>query len=212
MQSKYLFATALSLSASIALVTFRFFWAKEFTYLFLVWNLFLAFIPFVISTITYSSNQLKNSKLLFLSMGILWLLFLPNAPYIITDFKHLRPKSGIPLWYDVFVVFSFAWNGLLLAYLSLSDMRQMVKRLFGKWQANLFAAASLIACSFGIYLGRYMRWNSWDVFAQPKLVAYETYSTFTQPFWESQAWGIVIVLSVFLLLTYPIFEMLRVKE
>lgn len=211
MQSKYLFATALSLSASIVLVIFRFYWAKELTYLFLVWNLFLAFIPFLISTIISSSNQLKNSKLLFLLVALIWLLFLPNAPYIITDFKHLRPKSGIPLWYDIFVLFSFAWNGLLLAYLSLSDMRKVVKKLFGKWQANVFAAVSLVACSFGIYLGRYLRWNSWDAFTQPKLVAYETYSSFAQPFWESQAWGIVVVMSAFLLFTYPIFEMLRSK-
>ncbi|MEL6720594.1 MAG: DUF1361 domain-containing protein [Bacteroidota bacterium] len=211
MQTKYLFATALSLSASIALVIFRFYWAKEFTYLFLVWNLFLAFIPFVLSTIISSNNRLKNSKLLFILFGLMWLLFLPNAPYIITDIKHLRPKSGLPLWYDIFVVFSFAWNGLLLAYLSISDMRKTAQNLFGRWQANTFAAISLIACSFGIYLGRYLRWNSWDVFSQPKLVVYETYSTFTQPFWESQAWGIVLVMSAFLLFTYPIFEMLRSK-
>ncbi|MEM8526610.1 MAG: DUF1361 domain-containing protein [Bacteroidota bacterium] len=211
MQFNYLFATALSLGASITLAAFRFHWSGEFTYLFLIWNLFLAFIPFVISTAILHSNRLKNSKLLFILAALLWLLFLPNAPYIITDIKHLRPKSGIPIWYDIFVVFSFAWNGLLLAYLSLSDMRKMVQKLFGKWQSNLFAGTSLVACSFGIYLGRYLRWNSWDAFTQPKLVAYETYSTFTQPFQESQAWGIVLVMAVFLLLTYPIFELLRIR-
>ncbi|MEM9888242.1 MAG: DUF1361 domain-containing protein [Bacteroidota bacterium] len=212
MQSKYLFAVATSLSVSVLLAVFRFFWAESFQYLFLIWNLFLAFIPFAVSTIIGWSKRLQKTTAIFLFLTAFWLLFFPNAPYIITDLFHLKPKQPIPLWYDTFLIFSFAWNGLLLAFLSLADMQQFVYQLFGKWTSRFFAFFVLLASSFGIYIGRFLRWNSWDVVHAPQLIAYETYEDFSKPFFESNAWGVVLVLSLFLWMTYGVFTIVRLEK
>ena len=99
--------------------------------------------------------------------GVLWLVFFPNAPYIVTDFKWLRDWTGAPIWFDVVLVAAAAWCGLMLGFISLYLMQAVVRRSIGTVKAWLFVLGVLAVSSFGIYLGRFQRWNSWDVFTQP---------------------------------------------
>ena len=96
-----------------------------------------------------------------------WLLFLPNAPYIVTDFVHLRPRPSIPYWYDIALLSFSAATGLLLGYASVADVQRFVARRFGELQAWACSALALLLCGAGIYLGRFLRWNSWDVLFNP---------------------------------------------
>jgi uncharacterized membrane protein len=136
-------------------------------YVFLLWNLFLACVPLVLSTVLRTLNRLEKRSFWQLGCFGLWLLFLPNAPYILTDLQHLKYPSPAPTWYDVALLISFAGTGLLLGYLSLVDVQEIVARKFGSVCSWLFAVTTLVLTGFALYLGRFLRWNSWDVIVRP---------------------------------------------
>jgi uncharacterized membrane protein len=96
-----------------------------------------------------------------------WLLFFPNAPYIITDLLHLTRRSAVPIWYDSLMVFSYALVGLLAGLLSLYLIHRVMDRLLGRGAARLVVTGSLLLAGFGVYLGRFERWNSWDLLTNP---------------------------------------------
>jgi uncharacterized membrane protein len=99
--------------------------------------------------------------------GALWLLFFPNAPYIVTDFVHLYERPPVPLWYDIGLLAAFAWSGCFLAVVSLHTMQRLVRQLCGGAISWLFVAASIGLSGLGVYLGRFERWNSWDLLLYP---------------------------------------------
>ena len=146
----------------------RIYQAQHFYYLFLVWNLFLAIIPLAISYRLYKHCERKKGRyFLVLSMGCLWLLFFPNAPYILTDFVHLYPRHSIPMWFDGILLFCFAMTGLLSGLISLYFMHQILAKIFSKKITKLLIASIIILSGYGIYLGRVLRWNSWDILINP---------------------------------------------
>lgn len=132
-------------------------------YLFLVWNLFLAVIPAVAGALVVKTRAVA-AQIFWL---LVWLLFLPNAPYIVTDFVHLRPRTPIPLWYDVALLLACAGTGLLLGYSSVADVQSAVEERFGIIAGWAVAMAALLLSGFGVYLGRFLRWNSWEPIANP---------------------------------------------
>ena len=136
-------------------------------YGFLIWNLFLAFIPYVISTKLKTVNIKKLSKIKLIFVLSIWLIFLPNAPYIITDFIHLHHTKSTLVWLDIFLLFSYSLTGLLLAIISLQDVYSIIKLKWTLKYANLFSYVVTFLCGFGIYLGRFLRLNSWDIFTSP---------------------------------------------
>jgi uncharacterized membrane protein len=138
-------------------------------YAFLIWNLFLAWIPFMIAYVTYGLALRRSAIYVIIPVSaFLWLIFFPNAPYILTDFQHLKLDNGsAPLWYDVIMLIWFAWTGLLLGIISLYLMHEIVKREFGRWVGWAFVLAVSLASGAGIYIGRFIRWNSWDVLQDP---------------------------------------------
>ncbi|RYF45189.1 MAG: DUF1361 domain-containing protein, partial [Cytophagaceae bacterium] len=143
----------------IALIAFRFPLASDWLASGLLWNLFLATLPLVWSTTLQSALRRGRSLWAGACFG-LWLIFLPNAPYLLTDLIHLEPNPHVPLWYVLAILLSCAGTGTLLGYLSLLDIHAGVERRRGKALGWFVATASLMLCGFGIYLGRFLRWNS----------------------------------------------------
>lgn len=138
-------------------------------YDFLIWNLFLAWIPFWAATFIRLPGFRKVSALLQAGAGIVWFLFLPNAAYLVTDLYHfgyIRGKGVWP-WSDLLMILTFAWTGLFLGFLSIYLVHENMKSRFGTWGGWLFVAAVLPLNAAGVYLGRVLRWNSWDVFTDP---------------------------------------------
>jgi uncharacterized membrane protein len=133
----------------------------------IAWNLFLAWVPFVLSLVAYARARPGASGAKVLGLGALWLLFFPNAPYIVTDLKHIGSSSGVPILYDVLLLSAAAWTGLILGLASLFLMHAVARRFIGVANAWVLVVGVLTASSFGIYLGRFQRWNSWDVFVRP---------------------------------------------
>ena len=142
-------------------------WHYDSVIFFLGGNLILAAIPFAISQWLLFFPPRGNAALF---AGVfLWLLFFPNAPYLVTDLIHLaRTRPPVPLWFDLALFLSFAWNGLMLGYLSLLDLHSTMAKRFGRRAGWAFAGAALVLASFGIYIGRFLRWNSWDLFVRPR--------------------------------------------
>ena len=203
----FVFVLASSLALSILLVVSRVVMTGQLLFLFLIWNLFLALIPFVLSTMLGIARGPLRARLL-LPAGAAWLLFFPNAPYLITDLFHLNPRPGVPLWYDLALILSCAWNGLMLAYASLSDMQQLVQRRLGTWVGWIFATVALLLSSFGIYLGRYLRFNSWDVLTNPLTLFYDIVNRVLHPFSFPGTWGVTLVFGLFLLVGYGTVRLL----
>jgi uncharacterized membrane protein len=172
------------------------------TFLFLVWNIFLAMIPYGISTLLIIfEHKIVNRWLLIIPFAA-WLCFFPNAPYILTDLFHLRQRPGVPYWYDLALILFFAWNGLMLGYASLLDIQAVITERFNRWAGWLVAMSSLILGSFGIYLGRYLRWNSWDVLSSPNDLMKDIAVRVLNPYDHPQTYGVTIVFSLFLILGY----------
>jgi len=135
----------------------------------LVWNLFLAWLPAIGAFTAYNLNRwpTRFRWLPIAGLSLLWLLFLPNAPYLITDIIHLKQVPGVPLWYDLLTFVAFAWTGSFLGLVSLLLMQVLVRRSVGKTASWIFVLGVLTLNGFGIYFGRILRWNSWDVLLQP---------------------------------------------
>jgi uncharacterized membrane protein len=171
----------------------------------LVWNLFLAWIPFGLAVSVYDGFRRGAGRAQLWAAGILWLLFFPNAPYIVTDFKYLQEWTGAPIWFDIVLVSSAAWCGLLLGFMSLYLMQAVVRRTIGAVNAWLFALAVLTVSSFGIYLGRFQRWNSWDVFTQPGRLAGNVWAQLAQPHEHPKTVAVTVLFTAFLGATYLVF-------
>jgi uncharacterized membrane protein len=142
----------------------------DISYLFLVWNLFLAWVPFFIALIWFKrlefhSDPLKRWKSIVL--GMIWLVFLPNAPYLITDLKHLSGRFDPAHWSDSILFFGMAMNGLVLGVYSLHFVHRALRYFFTGIKAWFLVLGSVVACGFGVYLGRVERWNSCDLITQP---------------------------------------------
>lgn len=139
----------------------------------LIWNLFLAWIPFILSYLAYTFSWKKPFLFFILPItAFLWLIFFPNAPYILTDLQHLANEStSAPLWYDVLILVWFSWTGLLLELVSLYLMHDIVQRTFGRALGWIFVFLVSGLSSFGVYLGRFIRFNSWDILNDPKEIA-----------------------------------------
>ena len=139
----------------------------------LVWNLFLAWIPFVLAYVSYALSWKR--VWLFLSIptfALLWLIFFPNAPYILTDLQYLNSVvTPVPLWFDIILLVWFSWTGMLLGLVSLYLMHEIVQRNFGRWPGWIFVLVVSGLSSAGIYVGRFMRWNSWDILGNPTELA-----------------------------------------
>jgi len=154
---------ALLLAWCAALLFARVWRAESLMYAFLVWNLFLAVIPFAAA----SRLERERSPVRQTMWLGLWLAFLPNAPYLVTDFVHLRARPPVPVWFDIALLTSCAATGLLLAYTSVADVQHFIAKRFGAPMAWAAATSALILSGAGIYLGRFQRWNSWDILANP---------------------------------------------
>lgn len=168
-QGTVFFVAGLATLVAVALVSFRLIYSGYVNYLSLVWNLFLAWIPWSMALLAERAyRRAGRVTLVVILCGAVWLLFFPNAPYIVTDFLHLRVRPPIPLWFDLYLIFAFAWAGLFLGSSSLYTMQRLVTRKVGRIMGWLFVLAALGLSSFGIYLGRFLRWNSWDVLLDPR--------------------------------------------
>jgi uncharacterized membrane protein len=176
----------------------------------LVWNIGLAWIPYLCSLAAIViARAYPHQWWLLILPGMLWLIFFPNAPYILTDFLHLDERPSIPLWYDILMLVSFAWTGLFLAITSLRTMQILVRSYLGWSISWIFVALALGLSGLGIYLGRFERWNSWDLFFHPKTIAKDVAIMLANPLDNLRFVGFTILYTAFLFVCYLTFISVR---
>lgn len=165
-----MFALVLASGACCALLLYRRVALDTVEYRFLVWNLVLAWVPFLCALVLYDGQRRGWSRVMLIPIAGMWLLFLPNAPYITTDFIHVGEIGGAPVWFDALLVASFAGTGLLLGLGSLVLVQRVVTRATGVVMGWLFVLPVLALCSAGVVLGRVYRFNSWDALTRPEQI------------------------------------------
>jgi uncharacterized membrane protein len=197
---------ASALSLLLELVRERHYGTADFR--FLVWNLILGWVPLVLALVVYDGYR-RHGRLARLAPAlVLWLLFLPNAPYIVTDFVHLSANTRASLWLDGIELSAFAWTGMLLGFVSLYLVHAVLRHRFGAlagWGAVLCVLA---LASVGVYLGRVKRWNSWDVLTQPGTKLAELHAHLGDPAALAKAFSITIGVTALLAAAYLVFYVL----
>lgn len=198
----------------VVLLAARVMVARDDDHLFMIWNLFLAWPPLLLALaarVLYSAHRWLRYPA-FVVCASLWLLFFPNAPYMMTDFIHLRPDQVVPLWYDALLLLAFAWTGLLLGFISLYIMQSLVAQSLGRAAGWVFALVSLGLSAFGIYLGRFQRWNSWDVFYAPQHLLGDVWAQIRHPLEHHQTYTVTLLITTFLVVAYlGLFALTRLK-
>jgi uncharacterized membrane protein len=197
----------------IGLVVARVAYSDSGRHLGLIWNLFLAWIPFMLAYFAHAVSWRRATLYLILPLiAFLWLIFFPNAPYMLTDLQDLsRRATGAPLWYDVIIVVWCTWTGMLLGVISLYLMQDLIVRSFGRLTGWVFVFVISALSSFGIYIGRFVRLNSWDILQSPSETAQEILGLVIDPSRRLAAFTFLYTfffLFIFLLL-YSFSHMLR---
>lgn len=240
---------ASSMCFSCMLVLVRIFHTGRLTFIFMIWNLFLAYIPYALSTwliARYSAREADEtipstslspgarrretrgafspvvrkwetrgaflpaarqwgSRLGLIFLSLIWLLFIPNAFYILTDLYHLTDGTNhtrVPEWFDLVLILSFAWNGLLLGVLSVRHIERLFMpraSLIGGW---LFVYPIMVLNALGVYAGRYLRYNSWDIISDPLQLLTDIMDMIIHPFRNHPAWNMILCFSILLTLIY----------
>ena len=192
----------LSMLFSIALVMARVTYTGKHTYLSLIWNLFLAWLPYMISSWLQKQPAVQANRLLFAAVSFVWLLFIPNTFYILTDLFHLGEHNNVPMWFDLTLIISFAWDGLLLGILSIRQMEKMMQRYLPGKHELFFIYPIMWLNALGVYIGRYPRFNSWDIITNPFGISAYILRLLWHPIQYKYAWGMVACFSVFMTLVY----------
>lgn len=145
------------------------------------------------------------SKFAFIIIGLFWLLLIPNAPYIVTDLIHLSHRHGAPLIYDAFMIFAFAWAGLLMFFYSLQDIERIIISKYGEKIARIKIPAIILLSSIGVYMGRYLRFNSWDVFIDHSVLG-DTLDKLSKPITQKEGLIFIGLCFIFLYFFYISFK------
>lgn len=154
--------------------------SSEFSYL--IWNLFLAWIPLLIAL---RLIRVLNTKIWSsweaVALSLAWLLFLPNSFYIVSDFIHLQQIASVDVLYDAVMFTAFVYLGLTIGFTSLYLIHVELKKRLATRTSALLVGVALLLSSFAIYLGRDLRWNSWDVITNADGLLFDLSDRLLQP-------------------------------
>jgi uncharacterized membrane protein len=196
-------ALAFASAVCVGLVFGRILSTSNIRYSFLIWNLFLAWLPLVFALLAQESFQRQPARnWRFAVLAGAWLLFFPNAPYIVTDLSHLTAQFAAHFWVDLMLILSCALTGLVLGFVSLYLMQGLVKRMAGGTVGWFFVATVSGLSGFGVWLGRFLRFNSWDVVFRPVELYRGIGSRAVQPLRPRASFVFAALFAIFLLTTY----------
>ena len=198
-----LWALTFASAASVMLVIARMAWIGNFRYAFLVWNLILAWLPLIFALMArerYQSGVRPDWR--FAGLAGAWLLFFPNAPYIFTDVIHLTYGPYRHFWVDLMLILISAFTGLVLGFVSLYLMQSVVVQLYGRAASWFFVAAVAGLSSFGVYLGRFLRFNSWDVLTNPVGLYHGINRWASDPLANANTFAFPVLFATFLFIAY----------
>jgi len=187
---------------SLSLLIIRIIKTGRLSYGFLAWNLFLAYVPYFISEWLNRHPHILANRIKLFVLVFTWILFMPNSFYILTDLFHLNNMSKGDSWYDLTLILSFAWNGILFGILSIYKMEMLLKNSKGRFIAGLIICAVMWLNAFGVYIGRFLRFNSWDIFMNPFSLVPEIVDIVFNPYDYRYAWAMSFCFAFFMAILY----------
>jgi uncharacterized membrane protein len=182
----------------LLLISTRIVYTERITYIFLIWNLFLAGLPYLVSRLL--EIKTKKTKLNIIRAIIFWLPFFPNSPYILTDFVHLTYNTSNLFWVDVSLLSIFSLTGLMFGIYSLRIMVLIIKKETNYKTSQLFFYSTIFLAGFGIYIGRVLRWNSWDIVSNPTKLIGDLANIMFNPIDNYQIWVVSLGFSLMILI------------
>jgi len=201
--SQSLYPILLSSLLAFGIFAGRVLYSHSWNYNNLVDNLILAWVPYICSMVVIGLHQWHPGRWwLLLLPGVLWLVFFPNAPYLVTDFYHLEWRQPVPMWYDIGMLAIFAWTGCFLAIASLKSMQYIVNIYLGRIISWCFVGLTLGFSALGVYMGRFLRWNSWDLLLNPKDVLADIAVRLADPLNNLRFIGFTVMFTAILLVFY----------
>ncbi|MGC9397183.1 MAG: DUF1361 domain-containing protein [Anaerolineae bacterium] len=169
----------------------------------MLWNLFLAWIPYLSSVWAMHLHEKHPRRWWTLLIPFaITLAFFPNAPYIVTDFLHLGGRPTIPLWFDIGMLAAFAWTGIILGIYALKLLQEIVRTWVGRWLSWGVVLVVLGLSGMGVYLGRFLRWNSWDLILQPRAILYDIAVRLRYPFGHLSTYGVTLMFAALMFVCY----------
>jgi uncharacterized membrane protein len=200
---RLIISLALLCGVSAILLISRMLDTSSFRYTFLFWNLFLAFVPVLLGWwLNLRIRQFGWLKWEQILLSILWLVFLPNSFYLITDLIHLRPNYEADLLFDITVLMSFIIAGLAFGFLSVYFVHTEIIKRFREKYAYLIIAGLFLLVSFAICLGRYTRWNTWDIILRPAGLLFDVSDRLINPGFHAQTYLTTVTLFLLLFSSY----------
>jgi uncharacterized membrane protein len=197
-----------SIVFTMSLLCIRLIYTGELTYIFYVWNTFLAALPLLFSRLLVRVQQLNVKAIVLLAC---WLAFFPNAPYIITDLFHFSDKPPVPGWFDLMLATTAAWNGLLLGIISLMQVEQFLSGQLKERWVKLIVIVSFALCGYGVYIGRYLRFNSWDAVTHPQQLLYAFGTHVFKPHEHLSTWAFTLCFGTMFGIIYFTLKALKVR-
>ena len=195
---------------SLSLLLIKIIITRHLSYGFLAWNLFLAFVPYFISGWLSAHQQILKNKAKLALWIFIWMIFMPNSFYIVTDLFHLNNIDDKHSWFDLTLILSFSWNGILFGILSIQKMEAILRKRMGKSITFLAICAVMWLNAFGIYIGRYLRFNSWDIFINPFSLLSEISNLVFNPYDYKYAWVMSGCFAIFIVIIY--YTMKKLSE
>ncbi|GAC1387919.1 MAG: hypothetical protein NVS1B7_2080 [Candidatus Saccharimonadales bacterium] len=192
-------------SLSVALFVIRIVGSGTNRYGFMFWNLFLAWLPLIFSTLLVRCLRSKSWRHWHnIVLSLLWLGFLPNSFYLITDLVHLQTTGDINILFDTVMMVSFIFNGLVFGYISLFQIHQQLLKRFSRGWTWFIVEGILLIASFALYLGRSLRWNSWDVLFNPAGLLFDVSDRFVHPISYPEAFLTTTTFFLLLVIIYVV--------
>jgi len=175
-------------------------------FFFLIWNLFLAYSPLAVTSVLINHVNLIEKRRYFYPFLLCWLVLLPNAPYLITDFVHLKKETSVPVWFDVLLLISFTVTGLLFGLASMKNIYKVLTVKFNSAIAIISMATTCVLCGFGMYVGRFLRYNSWDILHKPVRLTADIFESLFSADTYKAAWGITLGFGILMYLLFSLYN------
>ena len=148
--------------------------AHEHDFAYMIWNLFLAWVALGLTIwLERTLHRTQWSSWYALGITALWFIFLPNTFYMITDYIHVQELAEADLLNGIFMLSSFIINGAVLGFLSVAIVHSELLRRVRARTAGMLVGIVLLSCSFAMFIGRELRWNSWDIVVNPSFLLFD---------------------------------------
>ena len=196
---------------SLSLLAARMVASGSMIWWFLAWNLVLAWLPLLFALgLRLNLTKKRWSHWQNIGLSFLWLGFLPNSFYIISDYIHLYSEQDVFLLLDIALMTSFVINGLILGFLSIFIVHRCLLKRFANKVVTPIIGLVFFACGFAIYIGRFLRWNTWDVIMNPAALLFDLSERVINPVTHAETYLITFVFGVVLASTYAvIYELIK---